>query len=49
MEDKGGVEKVLLCQGQVYYDLVNGRALMETVEQQKVSIVRVEELAPFPY
>ncbi|NDD58025.1 MAG: 2-oxoglutarate dehydrogenase E1 component [Chlamydiae bacterium] len=37
-------QKVLLCSGKVYYDLVQERGKRES----KVSIVRVEQLYPFP-
>lgn len=39
------VEKVLVCAGQVYYDLLN-----ESVRQEssKTAIIRVEQLYPFP-
>jgi 2-oxoglutarate dehydrogenase E1 component len=38
-------EKVLVCSGQVYYDLLNER---NTRKQDKVAIIRVEQLYPFP-
>lgn len=45
--DNGSVKRVILCAGQVYYDLVKGRE--EAGLQQEIAIVRVEQLYPFPY
>jgi 2-oxoglutarate dehydrogenase complex dehydrogenase (E1) component-like enzyme len=39
------VEKVLLCSGKVYYDLMNERAKLH--KEQSVAIIRVEQLYPF--
>jgi 2-oxoglutarate dehydrogenase E1 component len=39
------VEKVLLCSGKVYYDLIAERAKLQ--KEQSVAIVRVEQLYPF--
>ena len=36
---------VLVCSGQVYYDLLNERLLRE---DRKVAIIRIEQLYPFP-
>lgn len=41
------VKRVVLCAGQVYYDLAAGRA--ERKLENDVAIVRVEQLYPFPY
>lgn len=41
------VKRVILCAGQVYYDLEAGRAAREL--ENDVAIVRVEQLYPFPY
>ncbi|WP_016687979.1 2-oxoglutarate dehydrogenase E1 component [Neisseria sicca] len=41
------VKRVILCAGQVYYDLEAGRA--ERKLENDVAIVRVEQLYPFPY
>jgi 2-oxoglutarate dehydrogenase E1 component len=38
-------QKIIFCSGKVYYDLVERR---ESVKAQKVSIVRLEQLYPFP-
>ncbi|MFZ4985798.1 MAG: multifunctional oxoglutarate decarboxylase/oxoglutarate dehydrogenase thiamine pyrophosphate-binding subunit/dihydrolipoyllysine-residue succinyltransferase subunit [Blastocatellia bacterium] len=45
--DPTGVERILLCSGKVYYDLVAG---LERQNQLggKVAIIRVEQLHPFP-
>jgi 2-oxoglutarate dehydrogenase complex dehydrogenase (E1) component-like enzyme len=40
------VRKVVLCSGQVYYDLVAER---EKLGKKDVAIVRVEQLSPFPF
>ena len=40
------VRKVLFCSGQVYYDLENERVKKGVKD---IAIVRVEELAPFPF
>ncbi|WP_373742039.1 2-oxoglutarate dehydrogenase E1 component [Neisseria sp.] len=45
--DNGSVKRVILCAGQVYYDLVAGRA--ERGLENDIAIVRVEQLYPFPY
>lgn len=39
------VEKVLLCSGKVYYDLIAERAKLQ--KEQSIAIVRVEQLYPF--
>lgn len=44
--DPKQVKRVLLCAGQVYYDLVNGRK--ERGIENDVAIVRIEQLYPFP-
>ncbi len=43
--DAGQVDRVLLCTGKVYYDLVAARAKREDT---RTAIVRVEQLAPLP-
>jgi len=43
----GNVKKVLLCTGKVYYDLVIER--QEKQLEDKIAIVRIEQLCPFPY
>ena len=40
------VNKVLVCTGQVYYDLVKARAGAKL--EAKIAIIRVEQLYPFP-
>ena len=39
------VEKLILCSGQVYYDLAKARS---TLKKNKYSIIRLEQIAPFP-
>ncbi|WP_035056967.1 2-oxoglutarate dehydrogenase E1 component [Andreprevotia chitinilytica] len=43
--DAKKVKRVLLCAGQVYYDLVNAR---QEREIKDIAIVRIEQLYPFP-
>ncbi|UOO92716.1 2-oxoglutarate dehydrogenase E1 component [Vitreoscilla stercoraria] len=45
--DDANVKRVVLCAGQVYYDLVAGRK--ERGSEEEIAIVRVEQLYPFPY
>lgn len=45
IKDKKAIQKVLLCSGQVYYDLL---AYQEKNNMEKVMIVRLEQLYPFP-
>ncbi|XP_044739928.1 2-oxoglutarate dehydrogenase, mitochondrial-like isoform X2 [Chrysoperla carnea] len=46
-ENPPRVKKLLFCSGKVYYDLVDARAKNNITDQ--IAIVRVEQLAPFPY
>ncbi|MDC7710206.1 2-oxoglutarate dehydrogenase E1 component [Vogesella indigofera] len=46
ISDAKAVKRVILCSGQVYYDLVNGRKEREL--DGEVAIIRVEQLYPFP-
>lgn len=41
------VERLVLCQGKVYYELDNERDKNEL--QERVKICRIEQLAPFPF
>jgi 2-oxoglutarate dehydrogenase E1 component len=43
--DAGQVEKVLLCSGKVYYDLLDEQ---QKSDRKDVAIVRLEQLHPFP-
>nr|UOP05743.1 hypothetical protein LVJ77_02125 [Conchiformibius kuhniae] len=45
--DNGSVRRVIMCAGQVYYDLAKARD--ERGLGDDVAIVRVEQLYPFPY
>ncbi|MBB3698902.1 2-oxoglutarate dehydrogenase E1 component [Flammeovirga yaeyamensis] len=45
IKDPKKVEKVLLCTGKIYYDLLEKQ---EKENRQDVAIVRVEQLHPFP-
>jgi len=39
------VHKVIMCSGQVYYDLAKAR---DTLKRNRIAIVRLEQIAPFP-
>jgi 2-oxoglutarate dehydrogenase E1 component len=43
--DAAAVEKVVLCSGKVYYDLMEGR---KKTEDRRVAVLRMEQLYPFP-
>lgn len=43
--DNDKVERVILCAGKVYYDIINA---LETNPDEKVAVLRVEQLYPFP-
>jgi 2-oxoglutarate dehydrogenase E1 component len=43
---KDKIRKVIICSGQVYYDILNARRIDH---KNDVAIVRIEELHPFPY
>ncbi|XP_043259042.1 2-oxoglutarate dehydrogenase, mitochondrial-like [Colletes gigas] len=43
----GNVQKILLCSGKVFYDLVTER--QEKQMEDKIAIIRIEQLCPFPY
>lgn len=45
--DNSSVKRVIICAGQVYYDLVKGRE--ERGLENEVAIIRAEQLYPFPY
>ena len=45
--DDAAVKRILLCAGQVYYDLYNERKARELTDS--IAIIRVEQLYPFPY
>ena len=39
------IEKVLICSGKIYFDLVEAR---EKIKNDKVVFIRIEQLYPFP-
>ena len=45
--DNSSVKRVIMCAGQVYYDLAKARE--ERGLENEIAIVRVEQLYPFPY
>lgn len=47
MQKGSEVKKILLCSGKVYYELVNEREKRGLAD--KIAIVRIEQLSPFPY
>lgn len=44
-----GVKRLVLCTGKIYYELAAERARRSAEKQESIAIVRVEQLAPFPY
>ena len=45
--DKSSCERLILCSGKVYYDLIKARAKDQAY--RNTAIVRLEQLYPFPY
>jgi 2-oxoglutarate dehydrogenase E1 component len=45
IKDASAVQRVVLCSGKVFYDLMEAR---RKSEETRVSIVRLEQLYPFP-
>ncbi len=45
--DNGSVKRVIMCAGQVYYDLAKARDERQLAND--IAIVRLEQLYPFPY
>ncbi len=43
--DAAAVEKIVLCSGKVYYDLMEAR---KKTEDKRVAVLRMEQLYPFP-
>ena len=41
----GKIEKVVMCSGKIYYDLLEAR---EKIKNDRVTFVRIEQLYPFP-
>lgn len=46
-QDPSGVERIILVTGKLYYDLVKERSTKSL--DSRVSIIRIEELSPFPF
>ncbi|XP_061936221.1 2-oxoglutarate dehydrogenase complex component E1 isoform X2 [Apis cerana] len=46
-QNPNNVKRVLFCSGKIYYDLKKARA--EKNLDDKVAIIRVEQISPFPY
>ncbi|XP_043592398.1 2-oxoglutarate dehydrogenase, mitochondrial isoform X8 [Bombus pyrosoma] len=46
-QNPSNVKRVIFCSGKVYYDLKKARA--EKKLDDKVAIVRIEQISPFPY
>jgi 2-oxoglutarate dehydrogenase E1 component len=47
IENSSNVQRLIFCTGKVYYDLVAARKYIK--KEDKVAIVRVEQISPFPY
>jgi 2-oxoglutarate dehydrogenase E1 component len=41
------VEKIIICAGKVYYDLITERKARNL--QNQIAILRIEQFCPFPY
>lgn len=46
LKPKNEIKRIILCSGQVYYDLLNYR---DTNNIQNIAIARIEQLSPFPF
>jgi 2-oxoglutarate dehydrogenase E1 component len=46
LNNKDNVKMILICSGQVYYDLIHHR---ESLKRTDVAIIAVEQIGPFPY
>lgn len=44
--EPGKIERVVICTGQVYYNILEKRRKLKC---KTMAIIRVEQLAPFPY
>ncbi len=44
---KAKVIRLILCSGQVYFTLM--KAIQDKPEMEKIAIIRVEQISPFPY
>ncbi|KOX76981.1 2-oxoglutarate dehydrogenase, mitochondrial [Melipona quadrifasciata] len=43
----GNIQKVLMCSGKVYYDLITEREGKQL--EDKIAVIRIEQICPFPY
>ena len=46
LEDKNIINKIIMCSGKVYYDLLKKR---DEDARNDIAILRIEQLYPFPY
>ena len=46
--DAKKVERIVLCSGKVYYDLEAARGELDKAQAEKIALVRIEQLYPFP-
>lgn len=44
---QGNIQKVLICSGKIYYDLITEREGKQL--EDKIAIIRIEQFCPFPY
>ena len=47
IQDKSKVKKIIVCSGQIYFDLLQKRE--ELQEENTTAIIRLERIGPFPY
>ena len=43
------VRKLLFCSGKIYFELLEERDRRSPADREAVAVVRVEQLAPFPW
>src|SRR5207244_1457607 len=48
MKSSEAINRVVLCSGKVYYDLIEARKKSPNFDRERVAIVRMEQFYPFP-